>query len=385
MEGGITKEARSDVLRAALARVDRQQMRDALASATEPARGASKAAVNALHALRKHHDPTEAVGRAAYRAALPWVATALADDCLSLTIEELGEASEDPTREQLLSALDAVRAQYSDVTIAVMLATVAGAEMPASDLCFEILAEDQRYGVTDLSDAGDAPLSEPADAPDHTLTAAQADPAPSDPPTGGAGAATSAQREARRLRKRQEAEARRKKQAASQRAAEQARQARKLGRSDPSPTPDGGDGQSPSVGPSSAPRLTRRALLTPADAEEFDPADPWVAGVVLAWVPFEGGHPDQLSELEQPATPENDGKERPCVVIAGSPDQLLVRPGYSEGGLRSRDWRSTPLRHWRSSGFDRPTWVDHEARRIPRNGVLAPRAWLAPDDWNALW
>ena len=82
--------------------------------------------------------------------------------------------------EQLLSALAAVGVQYSDVTIAVMLATVAGAEMPASDLCFEILTDDPRYGVTDLSDLGDADLSERVDAADHTLTAASADIAPSD-------------------------------------------------------------------------------------------------------------------------------------------------------------------------------------------------------------
>ena len=46
----------------------------------------------------------------------------------------------------------------------------------------------------------------------------------------------------------------------------------------------------------SAPRLTRRALLTPAEREEFDAGDPWVAGVVVAWVPFEAGDPDELSE-----------------------------------------------------------------------------------------
>ena len=135
----------------------------------------------------------------------------------------------------------------------------------------------------------------------------------------------------------------------------------------------------------SAPRLTRRALLTPAEREEFDTGDGWVAGVVVAWVPFDAGHPDERSGPDQPGTSGGDGKERPCVVIAGSPEHLLVRPGYSEGGLISRDWRSTPLRHWRSAGFERPTWVDHEAHRIPREGLRPPQFWLVPDDWNALW
>ncbi len=394
MEGGITDEARSAMLRAALARVGRQEMRAALASAAEPGRGTPKAAVNALHALRKHRDPTDAVSRAAYRSALPWVATAIADDCLSRTIEELGDASEDPTRQQLLSALDRVRAQYSDVTIAVMLATVAGAGMPASDLCFAILAEDERFGLSGASDTeadpGDDALDQPSgkddsDHPDGAAIGAVGRSTRSAPSTGGTEAVALAQREARRVRRRQEAEARRKRSEVSRQAAEQARRARKQGRAG-SPLPSGrGDRPPSSVAVPSAPRLTRRALLTPAEREEFDAGDSWVAGVVVAWVPFEAGHPDELSDLDQPGTPGSHGKERPCVVIAGSPEHLLVRPGYSEGGSISRDWRSTPLRHWRSAGFERPTWIDHEARRIPREGVQAPQFWLVADDWNALW
>ncbi len=399
MEGGITDEARSAMLRAALALVGRQEMRAALASAAEPGRGTPKAAVNALHALRKHRDPTDAVGRPAYRSAVPWVATAIADDCLSRTIEELGDASEDPTREQLSSALDRVRAQFSDVTIAVMLATVAGAGMPASDLCFAILSEDERFGLSDVSDpeadpdgdASDHPdapsdpdLPDEPDHPDKTEIEAIGSSARSAQPTSGTEAVALAQREARRVRRRQEAEAKRKRLEVSRQAAEQARRARKQGRAG-SPGPSGKGEGPPSVAVPSAPRLTRPALLTPVEREEFDTGDPWVAGVVVAWFPFDAGHPDELSDLNQPGTSAGDGKQRPCVVIAGSPEHLLVRPGYSEGGLISRDWRSTPLRHWRSAGFERPTWVDHEARRIPREGVHAPQFWLVPDDWNALW
>ena len=38
-----------------------------------------------------------------------------------------------------------------------------------------------------------------------------------------------------------------------------------------------------------------------------------------------------------------DAKSRPCVVVAGSPTELLVRPGYSEGGALSRSWNSARL------------------------------------------
>ena len=79
--------------------------------------------------------------------------------------------------------------------------------------------------------------------------------------------------------------------------------------------------------------------------------------MVFAWVPFDRSDPDQ---------PELEGKSRRCVVVAGSPTDLLVRPGYSEGGMKSRDWKSVPLRHWKQAGFDQPTWIDSETLRVPR-------------------
>jgi hypothetical protein len=80
-----------------------------------------------------------------------------------------------------------------------------------------------------------------------------------------------------------------------------------------------------------------------------------------------------------------DGKVRRCVVVAGSATHLLVRPGYSEGGVKSRDWKSVPLRHWRRSGFDQPTWIAIEMVAVPRQPDQAPVGWLSPDDWNSLW
>jgi hypothetical protein len=73
------------------------------------------------------------------------------------------------------------------------------------------------------------------------------------------------------------------------------------------------------------------------------------------------------------------------VVVAGSPTDLLVRPGYSEGGMKSRDWKSVPLRHWKRAGFDQPTWIDSETLRVPRPVDGGPVGWLEPDDWNSLW
>src|ERR1700683_2952532 len=149
MEGGITDDARSIMLRAALARVSREGMKTGLASTADPRFAAPKAVRNALNALQKQKDPVGAVLRAPYRPAVPYLAAAIADDCLSRTIEELGDASDDPTREQLLAAIDRVHSSYSDTIVAVMLATVAAGGMPASDLCFDILSVAERFGLTD--------------------------------------------------------------------------------------------------------------------------------------------------------------------------------------------------------------------------------------------
>ena len=357
MERAITDRDRSIMLRAAVAKVGRDELKAALAVTTEARAGIPTAVANALNALRKHRDPVGAVGTAPYRAALPIVAAAIADACLTDTIEALGDHSDDPTREQLLAALDGLRGSYADVTIAVMLASVADGGMPASDLCFEILDSDERYGLTDRSAfEGSPPAKEPVKGP--------------------ARAVTPEQREARRLKKRNDATERRQRMEAARKAGEQVRRARKQERSERPVSTGAVSAPDGPVGGRPAPRLTRRATLTPPQEERFDRDDAWVAGVVFGWVPFDPADPTGT---------EADGKSRRCVVVAGSPTHLLVRPGYSEGGSKSRDWKAVPLRHWKRAGFDRPTWIDTDSLEVPRDGVDAPVGWLTPEDWNALW
>ncbi len=313
-----------------------------------------KAVGNAINALRKHRDPTAVVGSTPYRAALPYVAAAIAEPCLDRTIEVLGEHSDDPTREQLDAALAEVASEFPTTTVAVMLASVADAGMPSSDLCFELLATEERFGLTTWSEAAPPPV-----------------PTAKSPRSGGL---TPEQREERRLKKQRDADERRRRQEAARVAGERVRRARKKERSEGAD----GTGRTPEVPPGSgtAPRLTRRAVLTPVQEEAYDRDDPWTAGVVFAWVPF--GATD-------PSIRDGDGKVRPCVVVAGSPTHLLVRPGYSDGGVKSRDWKSVPVRHWRRSGFDQPTWIDIETLAVERDVVRSPVGWLAPDDWNSLW
>jgi hypothetical protein len=355
MEVGITDQARSIMVRAAVSKVGRDEMKAALSRTPETLAQVPKAVGNALNALRKHRDPVGVVDKAQYRAAQPYLAALIAEACLARTIEVLGEHSDDPSREQLLEALDQVGESFSEVTVAVMLASVADGDMPASDLCFDILATDERFGLIHWSEF------------DTAVGAA--------PPAAGRAAPTPEQREARRLKKQKDADERRRRLASARKAGEQVRRAKKQERANAA---TGSEGTTTGAGQpvrAAAPRLTRRAALTPAQEEEFDRNDPWAAGVVFAWVPFDS---------VDPSRPEVDGKSRRCVVVAGSATHLLVRPGYSEGGVKSRDWKSVPLRHWRRAGFDQPTWVDVDSLRVPRPGT-GPVGWLAPEDWNALW
>jgi hypothetical protein len=355
MEGPITDSAREAMLQAALARVDVEQLREALHAVADPRFPISKPIANALGALRKHRDPLSVLGRAQYRAALPYAAAVLSEPCLAAVIEALGDHADDPTRAQLVEAIDAVGDEYDEVMLAVMLASVADGEMAASDLCFTLLDAEERFGLTDWA-RFERTGSEPAAAQAPVEVSAE-------------------QREARRAKKQRDAEEKRRAAEAKAKAAEQVRQARKKERaasaerrSESGPV----DRAEPAIPPSLG---HRRAFLTPLEAEEFDADDPWATGVILAWVRFDGVDPDE---------PELDGKVRPCVVIGGSATHLLVRAGYSEGGVKSRDWKSVPLRHWRRSGFDQPTWIDVVAVRVPRPDS-GPTGWLEPDDWNALW
>jgi hypothetical protein len=53
--------------------------------------------------------------------------------------------------------------------------------------------------------------------------------------------------------------------------------------------------------------------------------------------------------------------------------------------VKSRDWKSVALRHWKQAGFDQPTWIETELRQVPRPADGDPVGWLSPEDWNALW
>ncbi len=138
---------RDAALRRALALVPAPELREAMVRAASPDFQPTRPVQHALRALHRHRDPVAYLGRPQYRPAVPYLVAAVSESCLSRVIYLLGEHAENPDRDQLAAALDEARAEYPDPTIAVMLAGVAADDMPASDLCFELLTTDGRYGL----------------------------------------------------------------------------------------------------------------------------------------------------------------------------------------------------------------------------------------------
>ena len=354
----MTDGEREALVLAALTGLDRGMLKAALQATSSPRFPIPTPVANALATLRRHKDPASVIGRPQYRGALPFALAVVSEPCLQAVIEALGEHADDPTNAQLLEALGSVGDDFDDATASVMLASVAIDDMPASALCLEILDGDGRYG---LGDWRSTVTSGTTQAPSRPVAASTG---PSDE-----------QKAERKARKQREAEDRRRRDEAKARAAALVREQRKKDRAAAAArTGEGGATSSFAVAVPAGP-TRRRSALTPAEAEEFDPDDPWVGEVILAWVPFDAVDPEH---------PDLEGKERPCVVVAGSPNDLLVRPCYSDGGVRSRDWTSVPLRFWRQANFDKPTWVAMEAIRVDRPST-GPTGRLVTDDWNSLW
>ena len=293
MEGPITDSAREAMLLAALTRVDaavlpglapgrvRPPVPDLQADRQRPGRAAQApgpqvgARTGPVPGRPARTRPPSTPSRAWPRSSRRWATHA-----------------DDPTRDQLLEAIDAVGADYDDVTVAVMLASVADGDMAASDLCFTLLDTEERFGLTGWR------AFERTAAPDERRARAPA-----------SGGATEEQREARRAKKQRDAEERRRKAEAAARAAEQVRQARKKERAAPRPPLGARPG-----GPAPAPVLPEpRPPAGRADPARRRRSSTATTRGRPAW-----SWPGSRSTPTTPDHPGLDGKVRPCVVIAGS-------------------------------------------------------------------
>lgn len=310
-----------DALRAATARIGEETIR-ALPGPARPI----------ANQLRRSSDPAALLRRLPNVTVLALVADLLTDECLDATRDALGEAADDPTKNQLLGALDTVLEDHHQAIVRVMLAVVAVAGAEASDLCDELLTTDERFRVPD-EDTGT-----------HDARPARAGPS---------------EEVLARRRERKQAEKAHK---AAQR--ERGAQSSRTKKKDGAP-PQPGEGAPPAPAPAAVAR--RAPVGVPAG---FHIDDPLVGAVVVADVPFDDGV---------------GGKTRPAVVIAVSDDEVVVRPCYSEGGMQSRRWQSHQVRDLAAAGATKQSWIEPDARTIPRHDVGEVVGRLADDDWNALF
>ncbi len=259
---------------------------------------------------------------------------------LERLVELLGDHAENPTFEELSSAVDELLADGASVDDAVaVLAYAVGESFPAAASCRRLLEERPTFTLPALPDA----------APPSAL------PAPRQ--------VSPEIREQRRARR--EEEKRRRRTAAPTRPPRPAK-------SKASPPRAGGTGATrpAPVGPVADER--RRILFTPLELARYDVEHALVGSVVVVDVPFSAPDPDQ---------PDVSSKERPALVVAASDDELLVRPIYSAPSPT----RSV-FQPWRRVGLDHVCYVDDERVSVARTPGVASSSLgtLTTSEWNAL-
>jgi hypothetical protein len=113
-------------------------------------------------------------------------------------------------------------------------------------------------------------------------------------------------------------------------------------------------------------------MLTPLESLRYDVDHPLVGTVLLVDVPFDAVDPEQ---------PEANSKERPALVVAGSKDEVLVRPIYS-----NQSPSRSVFQPWRRVGLDHVSFIDDARIGVSLASTESQRslAQLTIEEWNAL-
>jgi len=161
---GSTAESRMQRLLRAIAWVGDRAVSHSLRNFPDATLAAQPPVVRtALQALRRKRDPTKYIGQPQYRRISPLVAEAVSQECLDAVVAALGDDADHPDREHLDRALAEVTGHFTVSTIALMLAYVSVTDMAASDLCDEILEQEDTFALPDsIVVAGVRKGSEPA-------------------------------------------------------------------------------------------------------------------------------------------------------------------------------------------------------------------------------
>jgi len=271
-----------------------------------------------------------------------------------LVIAALGERSEDPSYDDLVSVLPDAVARDGARRVALLLAYAVDDKWAAADPCRRLLETDDRF----VADA----LGEPVDDDVETT-----------PPKSSRALPTGAEAEQPRPKR---TKADKRKRTPPQTPPPRYKKKRLSGAAtDDDAPPQTTSADPPAVtvnGAAFRPDVhARRMIRLVGTYRDLDRDDDLVGRMVLAEVVFDG--------------PVPGGKVRPCVVVAASGrDDLVVRPCYSEGGRRAGDFRAVPVSDVKQAGLDRITYVSHDECCISRSAVTGELGWLPVADWNRL-
>ncbi len=319
--------------------------------------GKHSAALAALVKTVKRERSPEAFLKRAPASAIAKIGGLAVERPLGLIVEALGEDAEDPSEEKLREALEQVSEFTSIGERRLLLAVAIHDHFTAAPHCATILAEEP-YRL-DLPERLQS-------SPSSVMAAPSAVPSV-DPEL----------KERRKERRREEQEKRR---AQKDRAAEADRQLRARQASARAASAAEADAtqtaQKASIASSGIQEHWRAPMLTPPEAGSFNADDPWVGGLIYAFIPYDSRDPENPTET---------GKVRPAIVVAGNQDKLLVRACYSSSGAIGERFAGVALTKWLQLGLDSPSTIDDVKHEVQRQGISGPTAWIALVDWNNLW
>ena len=331
-----TTSSSTEIVRRVFLKIDEETTLGAVDSLDLRGHGKISAVVGIpLRNLQQRRDVTTFATTAPI-AALHALLELLALTPLEKVVAVLGDEADNPSFEELQSAVDHLLGDGCSVDdIVALLAFAVVEEFAAAGHCRRLLGERAQFELPAL--------------PDAVATSSLVVPKVTDPQI----------REERRARREQEKQ--RKKGPSSLRPARPT----KAKREEPSPSSASGVATSLTV------PVRRRMLLTPAELERFNAEHPLAGWVVLAEVPF---------DAVDPTIPEQRSKERPALVVAANDEGALVRAIYSSPTVSRRLFQA-----WRRLGLDHVSYIDDARVVLPgATDTLNRLGRLNDREWNAL-
>lgn len=80
----------------------------------------------------------------------------------------------------------------------------------------------------------------------------------------------------------------------------------------------------------------------------------------------------------------DEGKIRPCVIVAVAPRYYIVRPIFSRASKYAGVWRAVQIYDWKQAGLDHESVVGYETQKIALDKIRSHIGELSLSDWNRI-